>query len=283
MTNLKTALKHTFNLRNIVKEVTTLDRNDYMLLSVLCLAQVATFFIAGSYSIMSLTSLLVGVVTIFNVILVNRGRITNYFYGTIATIFWLAIALQSMLIGDVFSQLFYLIMQFVGLYFWQKQMNATDTSEVVPKKITLGKAVIAILGFIFIYVIVLSTSHHLGGQQIWLDSTLLPLAIISQILMTGGYRTQWIGWILIDAINVIIWYNVLMTTGASVAGMFILQLLMLINAFYGAWLWFKPKKSICDKKGHDFEIYQFRTSAYPTDIEKAGHCKVCGYDTHDTL
>ena len=87
------------------------------------------------------------------------------------------------------------------------------------------------------------TSHHLGGQQIILDATLLPLAIVSQLLMTYGYRSQWIGWILIDIINVIIWFNAWQTTGNSVFGMLILQIAMLVNAFYGAYLWFTKDTS----------------------------------------
>ena len=37
------------------------------------------------------------------------------------------------------------------------------------------------------------------------------------------------------------------------------------------------KKIICKYFGHDFEVY-------PSDrdrFEMAGHCKRCGYDTHD--
>lgn len=41
------------------------------------------------------------------------------------------------------------------------------------------------------------------------------------------------------------------------------------------------KKYICKKKGHNFESYVYQYETYPYDIEQAGHCKRCGYDTHD--
>lgn len=36
----------------------------------------------------------------------------------------------------------------------------------------------------------------------------------------------------------------------------------------------------CD---HDWSVYAYQTGPYPTDIEMAGHCKKCGYDTHEQL
>ena len=41
------------------------------------------------------------------------------------------------------------------------------------------------------------------------------------------------------------------------------------------------KKLICKIFGHDWEFYAYSTGYYSYDIEKAGHCKRCGYDTHE--
>lgn len=43
------------------------------------------------------------------------------------------------------------------------------------------------------------------------------------------------------------------------------------------------KRLICKYKGHDFEIYEFSTGYYSYDIEMAGCCKRCGFDTHEGL
>lgn len=46
----------------------------------------------------------------------------------------------------------------------------------------------------------------------------------------------------------------------------------------------KPKwfaKLICKYKGHDFETYPFRYGIYSDDVEMAGQCVRCGYDTHE--
>lgn len=245
LNTLAIGLKKCLTPKVVIQELFSLSLKDYSLLAILLISQIIAFIFSGTFDTMSILSLIVGIVTIMNLILVNRGRLTNFTFGIIATVFWLIVAMQTHLVGDMFSQSYYLIMQFIGIYAWQKDMLSTHEVEVTPKKITLTRALIAIIGFAIIYCIVLLTSHHLGGQQIVLDATLLPLAIISQLLMTYGYRSQWIGWLLIDAINVIIWFNTWQNTGNSVFGMFILQIAMLVNAFYGAYIWFsKSPKSV---------------------------------------
>lgn len=37
----------------------------------------------------------------------------------------------------------------------------------------------------------------------------------------------------------------------------------------------------CKIKGHDFETYAYQTGYYSYDVEMAGHCKRCGFDTHE--
>jgi nicotinamide mononucleotide transporter len=140
----------------------------------------------------------------------------------------------------MFSQSFYVIMQFVGIYAWQRQLSkqGRDATEVAPKKLSKTMAILAAIGTLIVYAIVVTVSIHNDGSQVWLDGTLLPLGIVGQILMTYGYRSQWIAWITLDVVNVIIWFNQITTGGTAAVSMFALQIVMLINAIYGAYVWF---------------------------------------------
>ncbi|MGV7366214.1 nicotinamide riboside transporter PnuC, partial [Mycobacterium kansasii] len=87
-------------------------------------------------------------------------------------------------------------------------------------------------------------SKKLGGVQIWLDAALFPLAIVGQILMTFGYRSQWVAWNIINIINIIIWYNQFMVNGTSISlSMLMLQIVMFLNSIYGSIIWLKKSKS----------------------------------------
>ena len=52
----------------------------------------------------------------FNLILVDRGRLTNYLWGFIGCATWLIVAIMNHLVGDIFAQIFYVTMQFVGVW-----------------------------------------------------------------------------------------------------------------------------------------------------------------------
>lgn len=43
------------------------------------------------------------------------------------------------------------------------------------------------------------------------------------------------------------------------------------------------KRTICKYKGHNFETYLFSTGYWSNDIEQAGLCKRCEFDTHEGL
>ncbi|MEC4620879.1 hypothetical protein VST04_22565 [Bacillus paranthracis] len=40
------------------------------------------------------------------------------------------------------------------------------------------------------------------------------------------------------------------------------------------------KRLICKHKGHDWDTYTVVTGYWSYDIEQAGYCTRCGYDTH---
>ncbi|WP_179215764.1 hypothetical protein [Paenibacillus sp. MY03] len=40
------------------------------------------------------------------------------------------------------------------------------------------------------------------------------------------------------------------------------------------------KFQICKFRGHDWTTYTVSTGYYSYDIEQAGYCERCGYDTH---
>jgi len=40
------------------------------------------------------------------------------------------------------------------------------------------------------------------------------------------------------------------------------------------------KRLICKLVGHKFTVYPKQLGYYSYDVEKAGYCKRCGFDTH---
>lgn len=240
--NLVRGLKLSLNPQRIIKELHQLATPAKSLLTMMLLAQVITFILSNDYSWSGsgIIGLITSVATLINLALVDHGYLTNYFWGLIATAVWFFIAIQNRLIGDMFSQGYYFFMQFCGMAVWFSQLdNQSAASHIKSRKLTLTqKILVTALGCIS-YAIVLAVSLANHGTLPYLDSALLPLGICGQILMTGGFASQWIIWIILDVINVIIWSIQLTHGGSSAVAMVILQITILLNSFYGLLIWYK--------------------------------------------
>lgn len=243
MKNLEVGLKEALSLKRNVNEVKTLKKTTKAMMIVMLLAEGAAFVFGKDYGFTGWIGLITGIATVMNLILVDQARITNYSWGILSCAVWLLVALNNHLIGDICSQTFYLAMQFFGISIWHRDMSKQkNQEELEPKKIGWKKGLLITIGTIILYFIVLATSKTLHGTQVYLDATLLPLGIVGQILMTYGYKSQWLAWIIDDAVNVAIWSIQLVHGGAGAITMFALQVIMLLNAFYGMYMWFKPRK-----------------------------------------
>lgn len=89
----------------------------------------------------------------FNLILVDRGRLTNYLWGFIGCATWLIVAIMNHLVGDIFAQIFYVTMQFVGVWVWQRQLDRQEKNEyeeVNARMFTWWQGILAVIATIVI-------------------------------------------------------------------------------------------------------------------------------------
>jgi nicotinamide mononucleotide transporter len=170
---------------------------------------------------------------IFCVVLCAKGKKSQYIWGLFNIIGYIIIAFINKYYGEVMlNGLYYLPRQFIGYYLWNKHENK-KTENVKGKKLTIKQTVVLlILTFVSIvlYKLILDL---LGGNNTLLDSASTMISIIANTLMLLRYREQWLLWIIIDIITVIMW--VLMKDFIMVT----MWAVYLINAFYGYINWTK--------------------------------------------
>jgi len=245
---LGTSIKDTFSIKRNIKELTEFNSKEYLLMFFMVGASLLSFLSGNDYSMVGWLGLITSVATAMSLILVDKGKLTNFTWGLLGSLAWLVVAMHNRLIGDITSQIFYVIMQFVGMYIWFRSIDNSSSDSVESKKISLKSAIWTAIGLVALYVINIKISTTLNGNLIYLDATLLPLGIIGQVLMTYGYRSQWVVWIGLDLINVVIWYLRLRDGGASAVSMFVLQIIMTINAIYGAYVWYKNENGVSNNE-----------------------------------
>lgn len=221
-------------MRNILKKFTLFEW--FMVLSVI----IFTIYFALTNTINTVPYLIIDAVVaisgILCVVLCAKGKKSQYIWGLINVIGYIVIAFSNKYYGEVMlNAVYYLPSQFIGYYLWNKYENK-ETKDVEGKKLNLKNSIIllivCILG-IFGYKLVLDL---LGGNSTLLDSASTVISVVANSLMLLRYREQWLLWIIIDTITVIMWLiacDFIMVT---------MWLVYLINAFYGYYNWTKIAK-----------------------------------------
>jgi len=185
------------------------------------------------------------------VVLAAKGKIANYWFGIINCIFYAYVAYSWQLYGEVMlNALYFLPMQFVGLYFWNCKDNKDPEikGSIKVKFLTNNSRIILSIVCVISVCIYALFLQYLKGNIPWIDATSTVLSIIAMVLMAKVYMEQWILWIIVDVVSIIMWAIVVFKQGSNDIGLFIMWSAFLVNAIYGYYNWVKMyHKSIEDK------------------------------------
>ncbi len=175
------------------------------------------------------------------VILCGMGKVSNYFFGTINTILYAIAAWKARYYGDVMlNLLYYLPTNIIGWIAWSKNFNK-ETKVVYMRRMTWKQdillGVVSVAGVLgYSYVLKL-----LGGNLPLIDSMSTVFSVIAQILLIKRFTEQWVIWIIVDVVSVIMWIAALFTEAASIA-VLLMWCVFLANAIIMFVKWLKESK-----------------------------------------
>lgn len=176
------------------------------------------------------------------VILVGKGRISNYFFGILQCVPYLILSFQQFFIGEVTIAAFYVVAQFWGLYTWRRNMRTPKVhSEQAPRdvrtrRLTLSQvlATLVILGLVsWGYGALL---EMWGSNQPYVDGFTTIIAVVAQVLMVYRFREQWVGWLVLNLVQIYLWSTA--SDGGNVAIM-AMYAGFVANSIYGWYNWSK--------------------------------------------
>ena len=183
------------------------------------------------------------------VVLIAKGKISNYYFGIINTSTYAYISFTYDLYGEaMLNALFYLPVNIIGIFLWRKHITNVQVygEDITVKRLDKkGWSIvinITIIGTI-LYAFFLNA---IGGQQVRLDSAAVVLSVIAQILMLKRFAEQWILWIAVNVLSILLWFITLTKTGGNDWSMMVMWTAFLINSIYGYVNWvklFKGQKS----------------------------------------
>lgn len=203
---------------NKVKEVLKREFTGWKLWQVLWMILANAVILGVSiYQGDTVLSIVASITGVICVILCGMGKVSNYFFGTINVVLYALVAWRAKYYGDVMlNLLYYFPTNILGWIVWNKNIDK-ESNTVYKRRMTIKQdlilLVISILG-VFGYGYVL---RLLGGNLPFVDSMSTVLSVIAQILMIKRFMEQWVIWIVVDVVSVIMWVAALFTEGASIA------------------------------------------------------------------
>lgn len=177
-------------------------------------------------SMIGIMSALTGV---WCVILTGKGKRSSFIFGTINVLFYAYIAFGAKYYGEVMLNLsYYFPMNFVGWFAWNKHMNE-ENGEVIKSSLPRKKGIILYVCTavaIFLYGLML---RALNGNLPFVDSMSTVVSVVAQILSVKRLTEQWVLWIVVDVVTVIMWAVNFANGGESIATL-LMWSIYLLNA-----------------------------------------------------
>lgn len=210
---------------------------------------VAGFLLTSGGSLLGLGASVTGIVT---VVLVAKGRISNYYFGIVNILLYVVLAWNQQYYGEVMlNAAYFLPMQFIGLYQWKRNQSGTD--QVAPaimsnrKRIAwLGLSIVGILAYGFFldnWITALPLFEKTANLP-YFDATSTVLSVIAMYLMVQRYKEQWYAWIVIDVVSIYMWLMVFGVSGSTGLNVTIMWVAYLVNAVYGLWNWSRMESEV---------------------------------------
>lgn len=153
---------------------------------------------------------------VLNVVLVIQGKISSYFWGIIGAILYGVYAFAYGYVGDAqLYALFFLPMQFVGMYIWSKELDSQSTTRVKSlSKIGWIFVIILCVGLGALFYYEIPAFAKLLTSQYFFETMLVPhildastnaLSVVAQFLLILCYWEQYILWTCVNIMAIIMY------------------------------------------------------------------------------
>lgn len=181
----------------------------------------------------TLLALCSGIAGVISVVLCSQKKYAFYFWGLLQLITILIISFQTGLFGKVLENGFYLVTTIIGMFIWGKNV---DGDKVKPQKMSFGDWMVlsSMLPLLILGISVFVVKFN-NSEQIFLDTLTTTIGIIAQIMLIFRFREQWVLWLILDVLCVILW---------AIDGNWCLMVQYIfwtINCVYGYFCWKNEK------------------------------------------
>lgn len=151
------------------------------------------------------------------VVCTGKGKLSAYLFGLVNSVLYAIISFNAHLYGEtMLNAIYYVPMQFVGFYVWNKHMNS-ETKEVEKRHMDMkGRLLLLIVMIAATYVYGLFL-RSIGDAMPFVDSFTTVSSVIAMIISVKMFAEQWWIWVAIDVFSVYMWWCNFKTGGDNMA------------------------------------------------------------------
>ena len=189
-------------------------------------------------TLMGIISALTGVAC---VVCTGKGKLSAYLFGLVNAVLYAIISYEQTLYGEtMLNALYYVPMQFVGLFIWSKNMN-NKTHEVKKVHMTNKVRLLTLLGMVVGTVGYGFVLQCLGDEMPFVDSFTTVSSVVAMIVSVKMFAEQWWIWIIVDVFSVYMWYT-RFSIGQDNMATLLMWVVYLLNAFIMCYKWEKEAR-----------------------------------------
>lgn len=212
---------------------------------------------------MSPWEVLAALLGVVYVVLATKELISAWFFAFISTLIYTVIFWEGALFSSSFLNFYYMAMAVYGYYAWK---NGSEEKMLAIKSYGFSKHLMIIgVGVILTLMVGYLSTTYTDAKLAYLDSFVMVFSIITTWLLTQKVIENWLYWIVIDAVAIVLYWN----SGYLVT--VILFMIYVVLAIYGYLSWRKKFRPIDLKPYPLLENQQVEELSL---LEFQGHCNV---------
>ena len=174
-------------------------------------------------------------------VLAGKGKCSCFIFGLVNTPLYAHIAFKAGYYGDFALNVYYFLMMFPALAAWlRNQSNDSEESTMrtrLPSKWRIALGLSCLAGTLALWALL----HFIGGSRPLCDAITNVLSVAAMILTVRRAIEEWILWIIVDAVEVFMWWKSWYAGNGSIS-VLLMWLLFLANGIYLLSLWLRVAK-----------------------------------------
>lgn len=202
---------------------------------VFCLSSIIALSVHWEDSAVGITAAATGMMY---TVLAGKGKCSCFIFGLVNAPLYAYIAFKAGYYGDFAMNIYYFIMMFPALSAWIR--NRSDDSEESVRRTRLPCGGRIMLGAVCLActLALWALLHSIGGSRPLCDALTNVLSVAAMILTVRRAIEEWVLWIIVDAVEVFMWWKSWFAGEGSVS-VLLMWLLFLANGIYLLSLWMR--------------------------------------------